>query len=121
VPMRSTTGTEGGIRRKVPDVHEVMVLTDGRSLSNAYSDPDELLSVYALSVNKSQGSECPCVVIPLLSLHYVMLQGNLICTAIKRGKKLTILIGSKKALAFAVKNDKTQKRHTQLKVRLAPG
>src|SRR5271157_4324620 len=72
----------------------------------------------AVSVHKSQGSEYPCVVIPLLTQHYILLQRNLLYTAITRGKRLVIVVGSKKALGIAVKNDKTQKRFTWLKNRL---
>lgn len=73
----------------------------------------------AVSVHKSQGSEYPCVVIPLLTQHYILLQRNLLYTAITRGKRLVVVVGSKKALAIAVKNDKTQKRFTWLKYRLS--
>jgi exodeoxyribonuclease V alpha subunit len=100
---------------------EVTVLFDGKPVVYDYTDLDELVLVlaYAVSVHKSQGSEYPCVVIPLLTQHYVMLQRNLIYTAITRGKKLVILVGSKRALAIAVKNDKMQMRYTHLKSRLA--
>ncbi len=83
-----------------------------------YSDLDELILAYAVSVHKAQGSEYPCVVVPLLTQHYILLQRNLLYTAITRGKKLVIVVGSKKALAIALKNDKTQKRFTWLDARL---
>ena len=73
---------------------------------------------YAISVHKSQGSEYPAMVIPLLTQHYVLLQRNLIYTAVTRGKQLVIVVGSKKALAMAIRNDKTQKRYTRLCDRL---
>jgi hypothetical protein len=75
-----------------------MVQFDGRPLAYDYSDLDILVLTYAVSVHKSQGSEYPCVVIPLLTQHYVMLQQNLVYAAITRGKKLVILEGSKRAL-----------------------
>jgi exodeoxyribonuclease V alpha subunit len=97
---------------------DVMVLFDDRHVTYDYSELDELVLAYAITVHKSQGSEYPCVVIPILTQHYVLLQRNLLYTAITRGKKLVVIVGSKKALAIAVKNDKTQKRFTFLKARL---
>jgi len=73
---------------------------------------------YAVSIHKSQGSEYPAVIIPVLTQHYILLQRNLIYTGVTRGKKLVVIVGTKKALAIAVKNDKTQKRYTYLKYRL---
>ena len=112
-------GDIGRILKIDTEDQEVTVLFDGRRVAYDYSDLDELVLAYAVSVHKSQGSEYPCVVIPLLTQHYVMLQRNLIYTAITRGKKLVILVGSKRALAIAVKNDKMQKRYTHLKSRLS--
>ena len=104
-------GDIGRILKIDTEDQEVTVVFDGRSVEYDYADLDELVLAYAVSVHKSQGSEYPCVVIPLLTQHYVMLQRNLIYTAITRGKKLVIVVGSKRALAIAVKNDKTQKRY----------
>ncbi|MCX5817419.1 MAG: ATP-binding domain-containing protein, partial [Proteobacteria bacterium] len=73
---------------------------------------------YAISVHKSQGSEYPVVIIPVLTQHYMLLQRNLIYTGITRGKKLVILIGTKKALSIAINNNKPQKRYTMLRERL---
>ena len=112
-------GDIGRIIKIDTEDQEVTVVFDGRRVAYDYSDLEELILAYAVSVHKSQGSEYPCVVIPLLTQHYVMLQRNLIYTAITRGKKLVILVGSKRAFAIAVKNDKTQKRYTHLKVRLS--
>jgi exodeoxyribonuclease V alpha subunit len=97
---------------------EVIIVFDGREVVYDYSELDEVVLAYAVSVHKSQGSEYPCVVIPLLTQHYVLLQRNLLYTAITRGKKLVVVVGSKKALAIAVKNNKTQNRFTFLKTRL---
>jgi exodeoxyribonuclease V alpha subunit len=83
-----------------------------------FDDLDELLLAYAISVHKSQGNEYPCVIVPLLTQHFVLLQRNLLYTAITRGKKLVILIGSKKALAIAIRNNKTASRFTRLRERL---
>lgn len=97
---------------------QVVVRMDNGLVSYDYSELDELVHAYAVSIHKSQGSEYPAVVIPLLTQHYVMLQRNLLYTGITRGKKLVIIVGSKKAAAIAVKNDKTRKRWTRLTERL---
>jgi exodeoxyribonuclease V alpha subunit len=73
-----------------------------------------------VSVHKAQGSQYPVVIIPVLTQHYILLQRNLIYTAVTRGRKLVVMVGSKKALAIAVKNNKTQMRHTRLTSRLSP-
>ncbi|MGA7878581.1 MAG: ATP-binding domain-containing protein, partial [Desulfoferrobacter sp.] len=83
-----------------------------------FTDLDELVLAYAVSVHKAQGSQYPVVIIPVLTQHYILLQRNLIYTAVTRGRKLVMLIGTKKALAIAVKNNKTQKRYTRLCDRL---
>jgi len=87
---------------------------DGRTVLYEPADLDELVLAYACSIHKSQGSEYPCVVIPVHTQHYVMLQRNLLYTGITRARKLVVLVGTKRALAIAVKNDKTETRFTQL-------
>jgi exodeoxyribonuclease V alpha subunit len=79
-----------------------------------FSDLDELTLAYAVSVHKSQGSEYPCVILPLTTAHYMLLQRNLLYTAITRASKLLIIIGTKQALSMAVKNNKVQLRYTSL-------
>jgi exodeoxyribonuclease V alpha subunit len=79
---------------------------------------DELVLAYAISIHKSQGSEYQAVVVPLLSQHYIMLQRNLLYTAITRARKLVVLIGSRKAIAIAIRNNKVQHRYTGLADRL---
>ena len=74
----------------------------------------ELTLAYAVSVHKSQGSEYPVVVMPIITSHFIMLQRNLLYTAITRAKKLVILVGQKKAVFIALKNDKPQKRYSGL-------
>jgi exodeoxyribonuclease V alpha subunit len=96
----------------------ITILFDGKAVTYDYPDLDEIVLAYAVSVHKSQGSEYPCVVIPLLTQHYVLLQRNLLYTAVTRGKKLVIVVGSKKAMAIAVNNDRQQNRYTFLKERL---
>jgi exodeoxyribonuclease V alpha subunit len=73
---------------------------------------------YVLSIHKSQGSEFPCVVIPVHTQHYMMLQRNLLYTAVTRGKKLVVLVGTKKALGMAVRRQDTNQRYTALRKRL---
>jgi exodeoxyribonuclease V alpha subunit len=97
---------------------EVKVIIDDRNIVYDYSDLDELVHAYAVSIHKSQGSEYPAVVIPILTQHYVMLQRNLLYTGVTRGKKLVVIVGTKKAIAIAVKNNKPEKRYTLLKQRL---
>ena len=91
---------------------------DDRTIQYDYPDLDELVLAYAVSIHKSQGSEYPAVVMPLHMGHYVMLQRNLIYTGLTRAKKLVVLVGTKKALAIAIRNNKTQKRFTGLGDRL---
>jgi exodeoxyribonuclease V alpha subunit len=97
---------------------KVAVEIDGRQVEYAASDLDQLGHAYALSVHKSQGSEYPAVVVPLMTQHFMLLQRNLLYTAITRGKKLVVLVGSKKALGMAVRNDETKLRWTWLARRI---
>jgi exodeoxyribonuclease V alpha subunit len=105
-----------GIR---PDDLEVIIAFDGRNVNYDFSELDEIVLAYAISVHKSQGSEYPAIVIPILTQHYILLQRNLIYTAVTRGRELVVMIGTKKALAMGVNNDKTQKRYTHLRHRLS--
>lgn len=93
---------------------EVIVQFEEREVAYDYADLNELVLAYAISVHKFQGSECPCVVMPVHTSHFMMLHRNLLYTGITRGKRLVILVGTKKALAIAVKNDDVQKRYTSL-------
>ena len=88
---------------------------DGKIVDYDFTDMDELVLAYAVSIHKYQGSECPCIVIPIHISHFKLLTRNLIYTGITRGKKLVVLIGTKKALAIAVKNEEVKKRYTGLK------
>jgi len=108
-----------GVVEKINRIEQVMnVNFEGRTVAYDFGDLDELSLAYVLSIHKSQGSEFPCVVIPLHTQHYLMLQKNLLYTAITRGKKLVVLIGAKKALAIAVQRGDTRQRHTTLRKRL---
>lgn len=111
-------GDIGRIRRIDTSEQELVVAFDDREVSYDFTDIDQLSLAYSVSVHKYQGSECPCVIIPLHTSHYMMLYRNLLYTAITRGKKLVIIIGPKKALYMAVKNDKSMKRFTGLRERL---
>lgn len=93
---------------------------DGKLVEYEISELDELTLAYATTIHKSQGSEYPIVVMPILMTHYVMLQRNLIYTGITRAKKICVLLGTKKALSFAIRNMSVLKRNTKLKERLNP-
>lgn len=90
------------------------VVFDGRPVLYEFLEIDELVLAYAVSIHKYQGSECPCIVIPIHTSHFKLLYRNVLYTGVTRGKKLVVLVGSKKALAIAVQNSDTQKRHTGL-------
>ncbi len=111
-------GDIGRIRRIDREEGEVQVEYDGRSVKYDFSELEELLHAYAISIHKSQGSEYPAVVFPLLTQHFMMLQRNLLYTAVTRARKLVVIVGSRKALAIAVKNNRMQSRFTLLKERL---
>lgn len=108
-------GRIAGIDREDQDVH---VDFDGKMVSYDFSELDEIILAYAISVHKSQGSEYPAVVIPVLTQHYLLLQRNLIYTAVTRGKRLVYLVGTKKALSIAIRNNKTRERYSMLAQRL---
>ena len=96
----------------------LQVMFDGRVIEYDVSELDELVHAYATTIHKAQGSEYPIVVMPVLMTHFVMLQRNLLYTGITRAKKVLVLIGSKKALAYAVHNVTVSQRNTKLKERL---
>jgi len=97
----------------------VVVQVDDREVPYDFSDLDELTLAYAITVHKSQGSEYPAVILPMHTTHYPMLQRNLLYTAITRAKRLLVLVGTRKALAIATKNDATRRRYSHLRERLA--
>jgi exodeoxyribonuclease V alpha subunit len=94
------------------------VSVDGAPVVYDFLEADELVHAYAISVHKSQGSEYPCIVMPVLTQHYLLLQRNLLYTAITRAQRLVILIGTRRAIAIAVKNNRVSQRHTALDWRL---
>lgn len=91
---------------------------DNKIVNYAWEELDEIMAAYAISIHKSQGSEYPAVVIPIMTQHYMLLQRNLIYTAVTRGKQLVILVGESKALHMAINNNRMQKRYTWLAKRL---
>ena len=91
---------------------------DGRVIEYDVTELDELVHAYATTIHKAQGSEYPIVVMPILMNHYVMLQRNLIYTGITRAKKILVMVGTRKAVSFAVRNVTVTKRNTMLKERL---
>ena len=107
-------GDIGTIERIDPVEHEVTIRFDERKVKYDFGELDEVSLAYAVTIHKSQGSEFPAVVIPLATQHYMLLQRNLIYTGITRGKWLVVLIGQKKALGIAVRNDRPQRRYSGL-------
>lgn len=93
-------------------------LTLCREVQYSFSELDELVLSYAISVHKSQGSEYPVVILPLITQHFMLLQRNLVYTGITRARKLVVVVGTKKALAIALKNNRVEERNTLLGERL---
>ena len=91
---------------------------EGRAVTYDWSEADQLVPAYAVSVHKAQGSEFPAVVVPLVTQHYLMLQRNLLYTAVTRARRLCVLVGSRRAIGIAVRNDKVAHRYTALDWRM---
>ncbi len=113
-------GDLGYIREVDTEERTLKVDFDGKWVEYDVTELDELTLAYATTIHKAQGSEYPIVVMPVLMTHYVMLQRNLIYTGITRAKKICVLIGATKALAYAVRNVSVLKRNTSLRERLNP-
>ena len=107
-------GDIGTISRIDRDIEKITVKYDGRAVDYKFVELDELVLTYAVSVHKSQGSEYGAVILPVTTQHFILLQRNLIYTGVTRAKELVVLIGTKQALAIALRNDKPQKRMTRL-------
>ncbi len=101
------------------DAGELTATFDGRPVTYGFGELDTLVPAYAATIHKSQGSEYPAVVIPVMTQHYAMLQRNLLYTGVTRGKKLVVLVGQAKAIAIAVKNASGRRRWTKLNEWLA--
>jgi len=112
-------GDLGRVKRIDLVEQQLIAEMDDREVTYEFEELDELIPAYSISVHKSQGNEYPCVIIPVLTQHFILLQRNLLYTAITRGKKLVILVGSKKALAIALRNNKTAARYSLLRERLS--
>ncbi|MBN1873552.1 MAG: ATP-dependent RecD-like DNA helicase [Anaerolineae bacterium] len=102
------------------DLENALLVVDfeGAQVGYEFTQLDELIHAYAISIHKSQGSEFPVVVIPILTQHYMMLQRNLLYTGVTRARKLVVLVGNPRAIAIAVHNDKITRRNTRLAWRL---
>jgi len=98
--------------------HEITIDFSDKFVNYQLTELDELELAYAISIHKSQGSEYPCVIIPLGMQHYTLLERNLLYTAITRGKQLVVLIGDPKAIAMAIRNQKSKKRYTNINITL---
>jgi len=118
--MLSSTfnGDIGQVVKIDPVEREVTIRFDQREVVYDFGELDEVSLAYAITIHKSQGSEFPAVVIPLATQQYLLLQRNLVYTGITRGKKLVVLIGQRKALGMAVKNNRTENRFSGLLARL---
>jgi exodeoxyribonuclease V alpha subunit len=97
-----------------PEAGELTASFDGRVVTYGFGELDTLVPAYAATIHKSQGSEYPAVIIPVLTQHYPMLQRNLLYTGITRGKRLVVLVGQKKAIAIAVRNVSGRRRWSKL-------
>jgi exodeoxyribonuclease V alpha subunit len=99
--------------------NQIMVVRmDERHIKYDWSEADELTHAYCISVHRAQGSEYPCIVMPVVTQHYMMLQRNLLYTAVTRARKLVVLVGTRKAIAIAVNNNEVAQRWTALDWRL---
>jgi exodeoxyribonuclease V alpha subunit len=113
-------GDIGRIEIIEPGPKTVTIRYDGRRVNYDFDELNEVVLAYAVTVHKSQGSEYPAVVIPITTQHYILLQRNLIYTAVTRARRLVVLVGTRQALAMAVKNDRPLKRYTRLAYRMGP-
>jgi exodeoxyribonuclease V alpha subunit len=114
-------GDIGRIARIDAEEQEVAVTMDGREVVYDFGELDELMLAFATTIHKAQGAEYPAVLIPLHTQHFMMLQRNLLYTAITRGRKLVVIVGNAKALQIAVERQDTAQRCTGLRWRLAQG
>lgn len=114
-------GDIGTVTRVDMEERELTVDFDGRAVVYDVTELDELVLAYAVTIHKAQGSEYPIVVMPFTMSHFVMLQRNLLYTGVTRAKKILVLIGEKKAVYYAIKNEKTTERNTKLAERLREG
>jgi exodeoxyribonuclease V alpha subunit len=114
-------GDLGIVQRIDQQEGELVAAFDGRDVSYSFGELDELVLAYATTIHKSQGSEYPAVVIPLMTQHYMMLARNLLYTGVTRGKRLVVLVGQRKALAIAVRTQGSRRRWSKLREHLEAG
>jgi exodeoxyribonuclease V alpha subunit len=114
-------GTASYVENVNADDGELAANFDSRTVTYGFGELDTLVPAYAATIHKSQGSEYPAVVIPVLTQHYAMLQRNLLYTGVTRGKRLVVLVGQKKAVAIAVRNVSGRRRWSKLGEWLCPG
>jgi len=107
-------GDIGYVEDVDPDTQELTARFEERTVSYGFGELDTLVPAYAATIHKSQGSEYPAVVIPVLTQHYPMLQRNLLYTGLTRGRRLVVLVGQRKAIAIAVRNVSGRRRWTRL-------
>jgi exodeoxyribonuclease V alpha subunit len=111
-------GDIGLVSGFIPATGQLQVDFDGRLITYDPAEKDEITLAYAVTVHKAQGSEFPGVLIVLTTHHYMLLQRNLLYTALTRGRRLVVLLGSKRALGMAIRNDQPVRRYTNLSTRL---
>jgi exodeoxyribonuclease V alpha subunit len=114
-------GDIGYIDNLDPSSSEIVASFDGRSVTYGFGELDMLVPAYATTIHKSQGSEYPAVVIPVMTQHYAMLRRNLLYTGVTRGKRLVVLVGQRKAAAIAVRNISGRRRWSKLQEWLCSG
>jgi ATP-dependent exoDNAse (exonuclease V) alpha subunit len=113
--VRVYNGDIGYVADVEPDDGELNASFDGRLVTYGFGDLDTLVPAYAATIHKSQGSEYPAVVIPVMTQNYTMLQRNLLYTGVTRGKRLVVLVGQKKAIAIAVRSVSGRRRWSKLR------
>jgi exodeoxyribonuclease V alpha subunit len=113
-------GDIGRISAIQSEERRITVCFDNRQIAYDFGELDEMVLAYAVSVHKSQGSEYPVVILPILTQHYILLQRNLIYTAVTRGRHLVVMVGSRRALAIGVNNNQIKQRFSRLCYRLRP-
>jgi len=114
-------GDIGRVQSVDEEENELVVRFDDQAVHYDAAELDELVPAYAITVHKSQGNEYPAVILPLTTQHYLLLQRNLLYTALTRGKRLVVVVGTRKAMQIAVRNTRTRERHTLLRQRLVQG